>query len=1102
MKNCKKLALLLILLLLIATMSTVFVACNKEKPYYGTYYMEKDKNPMTIDEDYVTLFNNKYQYEYAGGVITLSSGSRIKFAEDYQVAYFPEVNDSNLNGKIRVRNGNIAVQFSYDGTYYNFNLDGTFRMVDTASYIITNGTYTLKDGVLLITNTYSIGTNGHKDLGNSYFWYIDNDYKIYVLTFVKDYTKFQTTVDDTPNNPGGTTDSGNIGDNDNNDSSQDFIVPIDDCTIGQTFSKKQIYDVTEQCYMIHEALDFNAPVGSTVKSIGDGEVNGIKNDEHYGTTVSIAHKNGFTSIYRLICDTPLRVGEKVNKGDTVGKVSGNVKSESALGPHLHLELFEYGTRVNPILYISSFKNNLYTVTWINYDGTVLDTDYNVPGGSTPYYYGSTPTRDADENYIYTFDGWSPSVSSIYRDTTYTAQFTSSLKVNSYTVTWKNYDGTVLETDYNVPRGSTPTYDGNTPTRAADDDYEYTFKGWSPSITSIYGDTTYTAQFTSSLKEKYYTVTWKNYDGTVLEIDYNVLRGSTPTYDGNAPTREAEEDYVYTFKGWSPTVSSIYEDTTYTAQFSSILSYTVTWKNYDGTVLETDYNVPRGSTPTYDGSTPTREAEEGYNYIFKGWSPSVSSVYEDKTFTAQYAATLAIPNLPTNTQPLLESANTSFEGDGTEESPYLIKTSAQLLGMGAYADKHFALANNIILPLNSEDRPNFSPLFSDEKPFNGTFDGRGYTIKNLYIYNTDTYYTGLFASVGENGVVKNLELADVKIFGANYVGGIAGLSFGSIIDCEVSGNITYVPANDYQVYIGGIAGRGSLDKCNSAVEIKVFGFNSTCYVGGLAGYSTSKSIPDSSNTGNIIVKTTIRNSNNSTYVGGLVGYGYSSNTITSSYNTGAITVDSGGVYTYVGGLVGSGYSITSSYNTGAITVDRGSYTRVGGLMGAGSSITSSYNTGSITVDSGGSTYVGGLMGSGSSITSSYNTGSITVDSGGSTYVGGLMGSDSSSATITSSYNTGAITVNSGSDSSTYVGGLAGYGSVTIKNSHWLYYEDGAPVNAVGYNSGMGVPTNIGATKHMSISEFYNLADTLNEGLTTPAFEHKTSSSLPTLIKKEN
>jgi len=350
------------------------------------------------------------------------------------------------------------------------------------------------------------------------------------------------------------------------------------------------------------------------------------------------------------------------------------------------------------------------------------------------------------------------------------------------------------------------------------------------------------------------------------------------------------------------------------------TYTVTWKNYDGTILKTDY-VVRGGKAVYNGKTPTRPSDDGYTYSFTGWSPSTEySIYEDTTFTAQYDATLAIPNLPTNTQPILESANTSFEGDGTEESPYLIKTSAQLLGMGAYADKHFALANNIILPLNSQDRPNFAPLFSDEKPFNGTFDGRGYTIKNLYIYNTDTYYTGLFASVGESGVVKNLKLADVRIFGANYVGGIAGLSFGSITDCEVSGNITYVPANDYQVYIGGIAGRGSLDKCNSSVEIKVFGFNSTCYVGGLTGYATSKTISDSSNISNISVMT---DKNASVYVGGLVGYG-SSSTITSSYNTGAITVDSGD-YTYVGGLVGSGYSITSSYNTGAITVDSGSHT---------------------------------------------------------------------------------------------------------------------------------------------------------------------------------
>ena len=70
----------------------------------------------------------------------------------------------------------------------------------------------------------------------------------------------------------------------------------------------------------------------------------------------------------------------------------------------------------------------------------------------------------------------------------------------YTVTWQNYDGTVLETD-SVAHGSTPTYNGSTPTRATDSEYIYTFSGWSPTGAGITGDTTYTAQF-STTKVKY------------------------------------------------------------------------------------------------------------------------------------------------------------------------------------------------------------------------------------------------------------------------------------------------------------------------------------------------------------------------------------------------------------------------------------------------------------------------------------------------------------------------------------------------------------------------------------------------------------------------
>lgn len=273
----------------------------------------------------------------------------------------------------------------------------------------------------------------------------------------------------------------------------------------------------------------------------------------------------------------------------------------------------------------------YTITWKNEDGTELASG-KVAYGTVPEYTGETPTKESDAQYSYTFAGWNPEVVEVTGDATYTATFTNT--ENKYTVTWKNADGTVLETDENVVYGARPEYNGETPAKAADVQYTYTFDGWDPALSEVTGDVTYTAKFSRELNK--YTVTWKNYDGTVLKTE-EVEYGKTPEYSGEKPTKPEDEQYAYTFSGWTPELAPVTGAAEYTAQFSqTVRTYTVTWKNADGTVLETDENVAYGAMPEYNGDTPAKDGGAQYTYTFTGWDHEVSEVKADVTYTAQFS----------------------------------------------------------------------------------------------------------------------------------------------------------------------------------------------------------------------------------------------------------------------------------------------------------------------------------------------------------------------------------------------------------------------------------------------------------------------------------
>ena len=179
---------------------------------------------------------------------------------------------------------------------------------------------------------------------------------------------------------------------------------------------------------------------------------------------------------------------------------------------------------------------------------------------------------------------------------------------TYTVTWKNWDGSVLETDENVAKGATPSYDGEVPTKAEDEQNTYTFSGWSDGKTTyglsdtlpaVSGDVTYTAQFTANAKPapepSTFTVTWKNWDGSDLEVDAEVEKDTLPTYDGEAPAKAEDGENIYTFAAWDDGTTTyilgvddlpaVTADVTYTAVFTAGKKEIIDGKYYVDGILQ-------------------------------------------------------------------------------------------------------------------------------------------------------------------------------------------------------------------------------------------------------------------------------------------------------------------------------------------------------------------------------------------------------------------------------------------------------------------------------------------------------------------------------------
>jgi murein DD-endopeptidase MepM/ murein hydrolase activator NlpD len=95
----------------------------------------------------------------------------------------------------------------------------------------------------------------------------------------------------------------------------------------------------------HAGLDIGASWGSPIVAAGDGRVVGAGWSGGYGREVQIAHGGGLVSLYGHMSEIVAQPGSFVRRGQLIGYVGS---SGLSTGPHLHFEVRQSGTPVNPL----------------------------------------------------------------------------------------------------------------------------------------------------------------------------------------------------------------------------------------------------------------------------------------------------------------------------------------------------------------------------------------------------------------------------------------------------------------------------------------------------------------------------------------------------------------------------------------------------------------------------------------------------------------------------------------------------------------------------------------------------------------------------------
>ena len=270
------------------------------------------------------------------------------------------------------------------------------------------------------------------------------------------------------------------------------------------------------------------------------------------------------------------------------------------------------------------------------------------------------------------------------------------------------------------------------------------------------------------------------------------------------------------------------------------------------------------------------------------------------------------------------------GNGSEAKPFVLKTADHLAWFrdyvnGGHPNAWAKIADDVkeidmstvcheANTATNTKELSWNPIGNSDIRYQGTFDGNGKTISNLYI-NAISDNTGFFGCLG-SGSIKNITFDNAKVMSTGiHTGILAGFEYYGIIEniktlekCSVEGIEN----------VGGIAGSswGNISNCKNHAIV-----NGDFNVGGVVGLyngSNNYSITSCANYG---VVTGLENS-----IGGMVGYIIRLGTIQNSANYGNITGTE-----YVGNLIGYAQRCNLNNVLGTGNVTATSDTKRAGLL---------------------------------------------------------------------------------------------------------------------------------------------------------------------------